>query len=114
MHIDDYCFGDIDIQGRHYDSDVIVTPETVIDGWWRQHGHRLGTDDLDPALAADPEVLVVGTGFHGRMAVPAATREALAARGITLVCARTGEAVQRFNRLQHGGARVVAALHLTC
>jgi hypothetical protein len=46
--------------------------------------------------------------------VPQETRSALEARGVELHVARTGEAVETFNRLARECADVVAAFHLTC
>jgi hypothetical protein len=104
MNIGAYHFGRIDIDGQAYTSDVIITPERVLDSWWRRQGHRL----------AVPDVLVIGTGYLGRMSVPDETRRYLQAQGIEVREARTGEAVQEFNRLQQAHHRVVGALHLTC
>lgn len=114
MRIEQYEFGRIDIAGKTYTSDVIIAPDEVRDGWWRKEGHSLHIDDLAEIVAAQPQVLVVGTGYYGRLHVPAKTREYLEARGIEVREARTGDAVQEFNRLQQDCARIVAALHLTC
>jgi hypothetical protein len=114
VKIDAYRFGEIEIDGRTYRADVIVTPEGVLHDWRREQGHSLAVADLGRVMAARPEVLVVGTGYHGRMAVPAETRRYLRQQGVRLHQARTGEAVQEFNRLQRESARIVAALHLTC
>lgn len=114
MKIRRYRFGEIEIDGQTYIADVIVTPERVLDAWRRQEGHSLAVGDLAEILAAKPEILVVGTGYHGRMAIPGETRRYLEARGIALRAAHTGDAVREFNRLQRKAARVVAALHLTC
>ena len=114
MNIAGYRFGRIDIDGTTYTSDVIVTPERVIDGWWRQQGHALAVADLDDVIAARPDVLVIGTGYLGRMSVSQETRRYLEAQGIQVRDARTGEAVPVFNELQKERGRVVAALHLTC
>jgi hypothetical protein len=114
MRIDAYNFGKIDIEGTSYTSDVIVFADRVRDGWWRKEGHRLYIEDLADITAAKPDFLVVGTGYYGRMSIPEKTRKSLEAQGISLIEARTGEAVQAFRRLQREAARVVAALHLTC
>jgi hypothetical protein len=114
MEIRQYGFGRIDIEGTVYTSDVIVYPERVQERWWRQQGHRLCMDDLADVLRDAPKVLVIGTGYHGVMRVPAATLEALRARGIEPRVMKTREAVAEFGRLQREPARVVAALHLTC
>ena len=114
MHIDAYEFGRIDIGGKTFTSDVIVTSGEVKDGWWRQEGHELHLEDLEAALHKAPEVLVIGTGYFGRMAVSDDTRSRLQSLGIHVVTAKTSLAVKEFNRLQQEYARVVAALHLTC
>jgi hypothetical protein len=37
--IDKYSFGSITIDGRTYDTDVIIYPERIDDRWWRKEGH---------------------------------------------------------------------------
>jgi hypothetical protein len=114
MNIGAYRFGRIDVNGRKYTSDVIITPERVIDQWWRQQGHRLAVADLGDVVAARPDLLVIGTGYFGRMSISHDTRRYLEAQGIQVRDAHTPEAVHDFNRLQKEPGRVVAALHLTC
>jgi hypothetical protein len=114
MHIDQYRFGHIDIEGHSYDADVIIFPERVQDRWWRKEGHRLAREDLETVLVAKPEVLVVGTGYYGRMQVPEETLDVLRGAGIDVRVVKTSLAVEEFNRLQRECARFVAALHLTC
>jgi hypothetical protein len=114
MHIDNYRFGRIDIEGQGYDADVIVFPDHVQAHWRRQSGHRLALEDLATVLAERPEVLVLGTGCYGRMQVPEETLDGLRNAGIDVRVAATGAAVQDFNRLQQTCARIVAAVHLTC
>lgn len=93
---------------------MIITPERVIDTWWRKQGHSLAVADLAEVMAARPDILVVGTGYFGRMAVSEGARHYMEAQGIQLRQARTSDAVRDFNQLQKNCARVVAALHLTC
>ena len=114
MKITGYRFGEIEIDGRPYSSDVIITPERLVDNWWRKKGHSLAVADLAEIMAANPNIVVVGTGYYGRMSIPDETRQYLEARGVQLRRAHTSEAVEEFNRLQRESARVVAALHLTC
>ena len=114
MNITSYRFGHIEIDGRDYDSDVIITPEGVQDGWWRKEGHNLVIEDLDTVIEANPDVLVIGCGYYGRMRVSDVARSFLNDQGIRLEVVQTSEAVAAFNRLQQKYARVAAALHLTC
>ena len=114
MHIGTYRFGKIDIDGRSYRSDVIITPEGVIDRWWRKDGHDLAVGDLADIIAAKPDILVVGTGYFGQMSLSEEARRYLGAQGIHVRESRTRQAVADFNQLKTQRARVVAALHLTC
>jgi hypothetical protein len=114
MEITRYRFGEIEIDGQTYTADVIITPERVVDTWWRKQGHNLAVADLAEIMAARPEILVVGTGYYGRMVIPGETRRYLQAQSVRLHEAHTREAVEAFNRLQRESARIVAALHLTC
>ena len=43
MNISAYRFGKIHIDGRAYSSDVIITPERVVDTWWRKQGHSVSS-----------------------------------------------------------------------
>ena len=114
VEITRYRFGEIEVDGRTYTADVIITPERVVDTWWRKQGHNLAVADLAEIMAAEPEILVVGTGYYGRMVIPDETRRYLQAQSVRLREAHTREAVEEFNRLQRESARIVAALHLTC
>jgi len=114
MKITHYEFGRISIDGKDYNSDVIISTHGVQDKWWRREGHNLAVDDLDAVLQDKPEVIVIGSGYYGRMSVPDTTRDYLMDMGIRVEVATTSEAVAKFNELQNDCARIVAALHLTC
>jgi hypothetical protein len=117
--IESYEFGVLRIDGKEYHSDVIIYPESSpggsrVDGsWWRKEGHRLDRADLESVMKARPEVLVVGTGYYGRMEVPTETRELLKDAGIELCAEPTRQACEKYNQLR-AVRKVAAALHLTC
>ncbi len=112
-HIHDFSFGHTVIDDTEYSSDVIVYPWAVDDTWWRDEGHVLKLADMQEALEADPEVIVVGTGAYGRLTVTDRVRGELDDRGIELVAEKTPQAVEEYNHLQ-AEKRTVAMLHLTC
>ena len=115
MKIEHYSFGTITINGKTYTSDVIIYPGRVDSSWWRKEGHKLQIVDLNDVINAKPEVLVVGIGYSGLMAVPEETISYLESKGIKVHVARTKEAVDLFNNLQKKKDKVsIAALHLTC
>ena len=114
MEITEYTFGRITINGETYQTDVIITPQDVKDNWRRKVGHNLAIEDLADVMTTKPEIVIIGSGYYGRMRIPQATRDYLEEQGIQLVVAKTAEAIDRFNHLQQECARIVAALHLTC
>jgi len=113
MHVDSYEFGAIVIDGQGYRSDLLIWPGHLKADWWRLEGHLLQLPDVAEALAAEPQVLVVGTGAYGNMAVDPELVAYLQAKQIDLVARPTREACRSLNELD-GRRRLAAALHLTC
>lgn len=111
--IQEYRFGSITIEGETYQSDVIIYPDRVDSGWRRKEGHRLAAEDLRDAVAAKPEILIVGSGAYGFMTIPPETEKHTESLGIRLVSANTKEACDAHNKLSKT-SRVVTCLHLTC
>jgi len=111
--VEDYRFGRIVVDGEQYTNDLILLPDRVAANWWRKEGHRLDVEDLQEALDAAPDVLVVGTGAYGLMKVPQETHAAVKAAGIELRAAPTGDAWQVYNKLRDQ-QRTAGAFHLTC
>jgi hypothetical protein len=112
--IDDYQFGEIEVDGKRYTGDIKIIAGSVISGWWRAEGHELASSDIEDILTEAPEILVVGMGLPGRMKVMDELRERLTANGISLIDEPTPGAVARFNRLARSGKKVAGAFHLTC
>ncbi len=113
MHIDDYSFGRIVIDGKTFTSDVIVYPDSVDAAWWRKEGHYLQKEDLIEILKAEPDILIIGKGNWGVMVVPEATLHFLESKGIKTYAEKTGKAVELFNS-QPKDRKVIGAFHLTC
>ena len=111
--VESYEFGQMVVDGEKYTKDLILLPERVIPNWWREQGHRLSAKDLEEVLAAQLEVLVVGTGAHGVMQVPTQTRQAMQEAGVELRIAETGRAWRLQNDLREKRT-TAGAFHLTC
>lgn len=112
--IEKYEFGSIEIDGKIYTTDIMIHPDGhVSDRWWRRHGHRLALEDIEALIAAEPEIIVIGTGIYGRMLPEPGLEQTMMNQGIELVLAPTGEAVSHFNRLP-SSRRTGAGFHLTC
>jgi hypothetical protein len=114
MHIDSYQFGKIVIDGITYSSDCLIIADSVQDNWWREQGHMLSVEDLQPVIAVKPSILVVGCGTPGLMKVPEQTQWLLQEQNIEIIALDTHKAVECFNELSQAGENVAAALHLTC
>jgi hypothetical protein len=113
MHIDCYEFGLIRIDGQTYKTDVLIWPGRIKSDWWRQEAHLLQLDDVAEALAAAPQLLVVGQGDPGRMQVDPSLAAYLSDKGVDLMAFPTKQACQVINELSPK-RRLAAALHLTC
>jgi hypothetical protein len=111
--IETYRFGHLVVDGQAHSKDLIILPDHVVGGWWRQEGHAVHPDDLAVVLVTDPEILIVGQGAYGRMRVTHEASQALQAANIELIAQPTEQACQTYNRMREQG-RVAAALHLTC
>ncbi len=104
----------IHIKGEVYRHDVKIIGEEVLSNWWRKQGHRLDASDIQDIIDSHPEVLVIGTGYAGRMKVPVSTRTILTESGIRIEAEETSRAVLTFNQLHQSGCKVAGAFHLTC
>ena len=114
MVIDSYVFGNIVIDGRRYTSDLIIYPDgKIVDGWWRQSGHLMTEADIAGLIAAEPEVIVVGTGASGMLKPARGLEKSLKKKGIQIVAAPSRTALNHFNKLNRS-AKVGACFHLTC
>jgi hypothetical protein len=111
--IDGYDFGEITIDGKTYTSDVIIYKNRVDDSWRRIEGHRLAPGDIAQILDKKPEILIIGTGAEGVMAVPEQVKAGIEAKGIQVIVKRTADACEEYNKLSPS-KNVIAALHLTC
>lgn len=88
---------------------LIVTSERVIANWAPPGIARLGLADLDPVLALEPEVILLGTGTTQRFPPPALLATLLGRRvGIEVM--NTAAACRTFNVLASEYRRVAVVL----
>ncbi len=115
MKIDSFSFGKITIAGKLYNTDVIVFPDRILEGWVREEEHRPQISEFADIVQAEPDVLIIGTGYAGVMSIPDQIRNFLTSKGIEVRVEKTSKAVELFNTLTDNPAeKVVAALHITC
>ena len=112
--IDSYKFGNMIVDGKVYNKDLIIRPTCIEDNWWRSDGHKLMVEDIRHVIEEDkPDVFVIGTGKYGILKVCAETEKYLQQNNVKLIAAKTDKAVAEFNRLSTT-KKVVAGFHLTC
>lgn len=92
-------------------SHAIVSADRIVRDWPVSKPEDLQPDDLEPALATDPDIIILGTGEALRR--PAADLMGLMAeRGIGVEIMDTPAACRTYNVLLHEGRSVVAALFI--
>ncbi len=102
-----YAPGRLRIGDREITTSVIVSPATLIEPWRPRRMGEFIAEDLEPAIALSPEVLLIGTG--ARQVFPsAAVVSALHAARIGFEIMDTGAACRTYNVLL-GEDRLVAA-----
>ena len=111
--IESYKFGEIIINGKKYNSDLIILKDRIYDNWWRKEGHNLCIDDLKKIINKKPDILIIGTGSFGLMKVPLELIKYLESNNIEVIIKRTKAACDEYNTL-YQKKNVVAAFHLTC
>lgn len=104
-----YGPGVLRIGDRSYDASLIVTATTLIEHWRPRRMAELALDDLEPVIALQPEVLLVGSGqrqvFPDRAILAALYRARV---GFEIM--DTGAACRTYNVLVAEGRKVAAAL----
>jgi hypothetical protein len=113
VKIDSFRSGEIIIEGKRYNSDVIVFPHCVKSDWWRKNGHQVYPEDIEEAVREKPELLVLGVGEQEMMRVLPETKSYLEEQGIEFIIQSTGKACQTYNQFC-SSRKVVGAFHLTC
>ena len=105
-----YSPGLLRIGQRELTRSVIVSAESLIDDWRPQNIGELTAEDLEPALALRPEVLLLGSG--ARQVFPPHELLARLQHGarVGLEVMDTGAACRTYNVLVGEGRAVAAAL----
>lgn len=101
--------GRIRIGERWLTGNFIVTAETIVSDWDLQDPHRVTVEDLEPALALEPELVIVGAGFD-LVRPDLELMQKLAGLAVGLEYMQTPSACRTYNVLVHEGRRVAAAM----
>ena len=104
-----YAPGLLRIGERQIDRSVVVSARRLIDDWRPQRIDELTAADLDPVLALEPEVLLLGSGARQVFPAPELLARLYAAH-IGFEVMDTGAACRTYNVLVGEGREVAAAL----
>ncbi|GHE28831.1 Mth938-like domain-containing protein [Vulcaniibacterium thermophilum] len=99
------------VNDRRLETSFAIAPDRLIEHWPVADVRAMSTADLEPLLALQPEVVLLGSG--ARQAFPPA--EVMAAclrRGVGLEAMDNAAAARTFNVLAGEGRRVVAGFVL--
>jgi hypothetical protein len=112
--IEEYHFGSITISGKIYNYDVELRWTGEVLKWQREEGHSIGEEDVNGAIAGNPDLIVIGTGESGLAEVSEGVKEKILSEGIGLMIEKIGKAITIFNNEQKRGRKVIGLFHLTC
>lgn len=112
--IKSYTCGRMEIDDRLYTRDLKIVDGRVLEGWYREGGHRVSVEDVGDILSTTPEIVVFGTGQRGQMKMTNVLKNTLRRRNIEFIEAPTPEARNSFNRMIEAGRKVAGAFHLNC
>ncbi|MGE5308918.1 MAG: MTH938/NDUFAF3 family protein [Deltaproteobacteria bacterium] len=112
MQIDDYAYGRVRMGDKVYESDLIVYPDKVVEGWSRKEEERLSPTDIRDVLDFQPAMLIIGQGDSEVLELTPDMKVMLSRLGIDWVARPTGEAVLLFNEYQPIQKRTVGLFYL--
>ena len=109
FRIDAYAAGSITVAGIHYSTNIIITPEAVIEGRLPDSTRSLAEPHVTAILELTPEIVIFGSG-RTLTFPPDDICEMLYLRQIGFEIMDTGAACRAFNFLSGEGRQAVAAL----
>lgn len=100
------------VNDRRLERSFVVAPDRLVEDWPVGDVRALEAADLEPLLALQPELIVLGSGANQAFPPPEAMAACLA-RGIGLETMTNAAAARTYNVLAGEGRRVVAGFILT-
>ncbi len=104
-----YGDGYVGINNQRYECSLVVTADTIHEGWGVTSVDLIDAGAVDFLLALKPEILLLGSGATHRFPGPASLREFARAK-IGVESMATPAACRTFNILMAEGRNVIAAV----
>jgi uncharacterized protein len=106
-----YAPGELRVGELQLHRSCLISATALVADWRPQSIAELTLADIEPLLALDPEIVVLGTGSRQQFPPPEWTA-ALLTKGIGCEVMETGAACRTYNVLMSEDRKVVAALML--
>lgn len=100
------------VNQRHLTRSFVIAPDRLVEDWPVTDARALLPADLEPLLALQPEVILLGSGAM-QVFPAAATLAACLARGVGIEVMTNAAAARTFNVLAAESRRVVAGFVLS-
>src|SRR3989344_1518623 len=118
-HIDEIKFGSVKIDGKKYHQVLIIGEKIIERESEKLHelfgtSHKIGDWEQATLIAGNPEVILIGDGFQGVLAVEPKVMEKLQKSGAEIIIAHSPAAIHKYNELVKQGKKVNALIHTTC
>lgn len=108
--VDSFYFGNIVIDGKKHQTDVIVSSDGVQE---KESSHEFTKSDFQNILMREPEVIIIGIGTAGAVKVDPEIDSIANDENIEVIKLETPKAVDEYNKL-YRKKKVIAMFHLTC
>ena len=106
-----YGAGYVEINGKRYDTSVVVQPTSIETDWMPGADGDIGLDGIAFLATLEVEIILLGTGARQRFPAPATLRPLIDA-GIGFEIMDTNAACRTYNILVAENRRVAAALQV--
>lgn len=119
MKVDSVSWGKVRVNNQQYHQALIVgdkvieRDKTELESLFKTT-HQIGEWEQKKLLSGNPEIILVASGWSGRLRVDKKFADKIAQKGIALQVFLTPKAVAEYNRLVSMGRRVNALIHTTC
>lgn len=112
MKFESTSFGEIVLDGKTYEHDIIITTAGGIVKRVKELGsHGISPQELELLLKGAPKVVIIGTGQSGVLSIDSGTRERIKKAGAELIAETTPQAIDSFNSENR---KKSCLMHLTC
>jgi len=111
VEIKDVRFGEIDVDGRTYYSDVAIFWDGKVEMVEKKHVFDI--NDLMYLLSKGANIIVIGTGIEGLCKIEQEAFDMAEGKGIDIYIEKSKKAAKLFNLFAKSGEKVAAIIHTT-